>query len=191
MDGRRHQRQREDHAGVVDQITRRQAVGAIQHQVVLAEQLAHVGCLELGAVCNDADGRVQRCEALRAGIRLGSAELAGVEQHLALQVGQLDAVAVEESQRSAAGRRQIQGRGGAEAAGPDDEHARRLELLLASRPDLEKRQVTLVALALALRQGHARSILAQARGCQTSRGAAGLRSRGLRGVCFAAGRHGG
>ena len=141
----------EEHAGVVDEIARRQAIAAIEHQVVPGDELHHVGGLQFHRVRDDPDLRIQRGEALASGLGLGAREGAGVEQHLALQVGQLDAIAVEQAERAAAGRRQVQRRRRAEAAGAHHQHPRRLEPLLAGGADLGERQVALIALALVLR----------------------------------------
>ena len=89
-----------------------------------------------------------RREPLASGLGLRPRDGVAVEQHLALQVGQIDAVAIEKPERAAAGRRQIQRGGRPQTAGADDEHARRLELLLPGGADLAERQVAPVAFAL-------------------------------------------
>jgi len=155
VDCRRYQRPLEDHAGVVDEVARCEPVGAIQHQVVVAEYLAHVGRLEFECVRDDANFRIETREPLAPGLGLRSAPRGRVEQHLTLQVGQIDAIAVEQAERAAAGGCQIQRRRRAEASGADDEYARRLELLLSGGADLREHKVTRVTFALGSRQRHA------------------------------------
>jgi hypothetical protein len=154
MDGRRHQRPAQNHAGVIYEVTRGEAVGAIEHQVVLREELAHVPCAQLERMGDDAHFGIERGEALAPALRLQLTEARAVEQHLALQIREIDAVVIEKSERAAAGRSQVQRRRRAEAARAHDQHARALEPLLTRGTDFAERQVSPVALALAARQAH-------------------------------------
>src|SRR5207248_6760920 len=86
------------------------------------------GGLELEGVGHDADFGIEAREPLASGLRLRLCDDPAVEEHLALKVGELDPVAVEESERAAAGRREIQRRRGSQPAGADHEHARGFEL---------------------------------------------------------------
>ena len=72
--------------------------------------------------------------------------------HLALEVGEVDLVVVDDPERADAGRRQVQRRRRAEAAGAEQQHLRVEQLLLALDPDLGQQQMARVALALLGRQ---------------------------------------
>ena len=154
MDRRRHQRQAENDAGVVDQVAGAEAIGAIEYQVVVPEQRAHVGGLQFQRMGPHPDLGIQAREPLAPGLGLGARDAAAVEQHLALQVGELHAIAVQQSQRAATRGRQIQRGRRAEPADADHQHAGRLQFLLSGRADLGERQMALVAGALARGQGH-------------------------------------
>jgi len=68
--------------------------------------------------------------------------------HLALEVGEVDDVVVDDPERAHAGRREVQRRRRAEAARAEQQHARVEQLLLALGADLGDQQVARVALAL-------------------------------------------
>src|ERR1700682_4071167 len=68
-----------------------------------------------------------------------------VEEDLALQIGQVDAVRVDQRQRSHTGRRQELGDRIAEASDADDERAGSREALLRIDPKLRQQDVTAVA----------------------------------------------
>ncbi len=64
---------------------------------------------------------------------------------LPLQVGLVDDVGVDDPDAADSGRREVERRGGAEAAGPDQEHAAVEQLQLAFLSDLRDQDVTRVA----------------------------------------------
>ena len=66
-------------------------------------------------------------------------------ENLPLQVGEVDLVGVGEGQAADAGGGEVERRGAAEAAGADDQRARRPQPLLALDPDLGKEDVAAVA----------------------------------------------
>jgi len=107
---RGHQRPAQDDARIVDEVARREAIGTIEHQVVLRKERAHVRCAQLERMGNDAHFRVQRREPLASGLGFQLSETLAVEQHLALEVGEIDAVAIEQPERAAAGRREVKRR---------------------------------------------------------------------------------
>ena len=73
--------------------------------------------------------------------------------HLALEVGEVDLVVVDDAQRAHPGGRQIQRRGRAQAAGSEQQHLGVEQLLLALGADLGNQQVARVALALLAGEG--------------------------------------
>src|SRR6185437_7969704 len=76
------------------------------------------------------------------------AEPLGRVRDLALQVGGVDDVVVDDAEPADAGRGEVEARGAAEAAGADQEDARLEELQLAFDADLRDQEVAAVARAL-------------------------------------------
>ena len=68
--------------------------------------------------------------------------------HLALEVGDVDLVVVDDPQRADAGRREIQGSRGAESARSEQQHLGVEQLLLALDTDLGQQEMPRVALPL-------------------------------------------
>ena len=64
-------------------------------------------------------------------VRLGTADVVNVVQHLPLQVGQVHHVAVNDAQGAHTGGGQVEGGGRAEAAGAHDDHPGVEQLALA------------------------------------------------------------
>ena len=96
----------------------------------------------------DLDVGVQRVDRLLGRVDLRHADpLAGVD-HLALEVGQVDLVVVDDPERADAGRGEVQRGRRAEAAGAEQQHLGVEQLLLALGADLGQQQVARVALAL-------------------------------------------
>ena len=96
----------------------------------------------------DLDVGVQRGDRLLGRVDLGDADpLAGVD-HLALEVGQVDDVVVDDPERADAGRGQVQRRRRAQAAGAQQQDLGVEQLLLTLDPDLGQQQMARVALAL-------------------------------------------
>src|SRR5262249_49141462 len=73
---------------------------------------------------------------------------------LALQVGDVDAVVVDDADRADPGRREVHQQRRAEPAGADDQHARRQQLFLPLLADLVEDQVPRVAAELLFAQFH-------------------------------------
>ena len=84
--------------------------------------------------------------ARRFGLR--HADPLGVVDHLALQVGGVDDVVVDEADRADPGRGQVERGRGAEPAGAEQQHLGVEQLQLAVDPDLGKQGVARVAVAL-------------------------------------------
>ena len=81
-------------------------------------------------------------------VDLGHADAVVRVRDLALQVGQVDDVVVDDPQRSHAGRGEIEGGGRAESAGAEQQHLGVEQLHLPLEPDLGDEHVARVALAL-------------------------------------------
>ena len=136
------------HRGVVQQVARREVVGAVDDHVVVADQVEHVVAVEADRVRHHVHVGVERLDRLLGRLHLRNADALVVVDHLALQVGQVDLVVVDDAERADARRGQIQGGRGAEPAGADQQHLGLEQLLLPLEADLRNQQVARVALAL-------------------------------------------
>jgi hypothetical protein len=88
---------------------------------------------------------VDGAKTLCGGVDLGAADDVGVEQDLALQIGQVHAIRVDQRQRAnSCGRQKLRHRI-AETADTDDEHVREREALLRVDTELGQQDVTAVA----------------------------------------------
>ena len=87
------------------------------------------------------------------GVDLRHADRLGRVDHLALQVGEVDDVVVDDAERADAGGREVERGRRAEAAGAEQQHLRVEQLRLALGADLGEQQVAAVALVL-LRREH-------------------------------------
>ena len=101
----------EQHAGVVDQVAGREVVGAVDDQVVLAK-ISMTLSLSSAVSCTTTLTRGLISAMLsRADSRLGPADVGLAVDDLALQVGLVDDVEVDDAERADAGRGQVhQGR---------------------------------------------------------------------------------
>jgi hypothetical protein len=110
----------------------------------LIEDPAHIRGPQLDRVRHYADGGIERLETRAARFGLGSADAGSVKQHLALQIGLIDRIEVHQTDGADAGRGQVQRRGGAYAAGTDEEHTRGLEAPLTFGADFGQLQMPAV-----------------------------------------------
>src|SRR5690606_8146309 len=125
-----------------------EVVGPVEDEVAALQQPSGgVGGQPLGSRL-DLDVRVQGGQPGLAGLDLEAAEVVFRKGDLALQIGQGDAVIVDQAQAADPGRRQIEGCRGADAAHAEDGHAGDLQPLLARAADLCQHQVARVALDL-------------------------------------------
>ncbi len=91
---------------------------------------------------------VHAVQAILRGVDLRTTDVIGREHHLALQVGEVDVVEIDEADRADTGRGEVQADRGAEAAGAHDQHTGVAQLLLPLPADFGKRDVSRVALNL-------------------------------------------
>ena len=140
-----HVRLAEQHAGVVDQVAGGEVVRPVQDQVVRPEDVQRVVGVQPLLVQDHVDVRVDLGDRLLRRQRLGLAEVGHAVDHLALQVGLVDHVEVDDAEGAHAGGGQVEQSGRAEPAGPDDQHLRVLEPLLPGHPDVRDDQVAAVA----------------------------------------------
>ena len=101
----------------------------------------------------DLDVGVERGDRLLGRVDLGHPDPLGGVDHLALEVGQVDLVVVDDAERPDARGGQVQRGRRAQPAGAQQQHLGVEQLLLALGPDLGQQQVAPVALALLGGQG--------------------------------------
>ena len=93
----------------------------------------------------DLERGIDALHLLRGGVDFLAAHVRCRVDHLALQVGEIDHVEIDEADATDAGGRQVQAEGSAEAAGADQQHLRLFQLLLAFDADFRNDQVAAVA----------------------------------------------
>ncbi len=96
----------------------------------------------------DLDVRVELVDRLLGGVDLRHADAVGGVDHLALEVGDVDHVVVDDAERADAGRGEVERGRRAEAAGAEQQHLGVEQLELALDADLREQDVARVALAL-------------------------------------------
>ena len=147
---------------VVQQVARREVVGAVDdHVPALAEDAVDVLRGDPLVVGDDLDVGIERLERALRGGDLRLPEPVGGVDDLALQVGRVDDVGVDDPELADARGREVERRRRAEAAGADEEHARVEQLQLAGLADLRDEQVAAVARVL-LRAERARELRGEA-----------------------------
>ena len=132
-------------AGVVDQVAGLEVVGAVGDDVVVLEDLERVGAGEHGVVLDDVGVFVEALEGDLGGVDFEFADGGLGVNDLALKVGFVDDVEVDEADGAYAGGSEIEGERGAEASGADAEDLGGLEFLLAFHADLGEDEVAGVA----------------------------------------------
>ena len=148
-----HHRDAELHRGVVHQEPGGEVVGAVDHRVVALEDVHDVAGVEAHVVGDDVDVRVEGGEGLLRRVDLAVADAVHVVEDLALEVGLVDHVHVDDAERADASGSQVQGSRRAEAAGAEQQDLGVEQLLLAGLADLGQEQVALVAVALIAGEG--------------------------------------
>ena len=95
---------------VVEQVPTGEVVGAVDHDVVLAQQFDHVAGVEAHVVGHHVHVGVQQREGLFGRIDLAVADALDVVQDLALQVGGVHGVHVDDADGAHPGRSQVERR---------------------------------------------------------------------------------
>ena len=102
----------------------------------------------------DADLGIERLDSVLRGIELRPADVGRAVDDLTLQVAEVDNVEVDDAESADTRRGEIERRRRPEAAGADQEHARRLQPALPFLPDFRQQEVPAVALPLFRREIH-------------------------------------
>jgi hypothetical protein len=100
----------------------------------------------------DVDEGIDLGNAVPRGLGLEPADIGLAVNDLALQVGLVHDIEIDDAERAHTGRRQVEQRRRTQAARPDDEDTGVLQPLLPGHADLRDDQVTRIALHLVKRQ---------------------------------------
>jgi hypothetical protein len=126
-------------------MARGEVVAAVEHDVGQRDFLFQARPGKAFAECDDMAFGIDLAQRAFARRGLFHADRIGAVQDLALQVGQVDRVAIGQHQGADAGRGQVEGRRRTQAAGADHQRARIDDVLLAFDADLRQQDVAAVA----------------------------------------------
>ncbi len=143
----------EENAGVVDEVAGGEIVGAVDDDVVGGDPLHGVFGGDAALVFDDFGVGVEGNELLLGGVEFGLSDVVGGVEDLALEVGVVDGVELDEAEGSDAGGGEVEGDGAAEAAGADDEDFGVEEFELPFEADFRVGEVAGVAILLLFSEG--------------------------------------
>src|SRR5438477_4255068 len=147
-----HERLAHELGRIVDEVTDGEVVRAVDDHVVALEDLENVRREQQRLVADDLDRGVDRAEVLDGRGDLGAADVGRRMEDLALEVGHVDTVEVDDAELADAGGRQIHRDRGAESAGADHQDRAIQELPLTLAADVRKDDVPRVPLHLLFRK---------------------------------------
>ena len=137
-------------AGIVDEVARGEIIRAVGDEVELGDDIERILRHEPRRVEAQLHMGIQALDGLGGALGLEAADAARVVDDLALEIVACDAVVVDDADGADARRGEIEQERRAEPARAHDEHARRLQPLLAFAADLLQQQMALIALDLVL-----------------------------------------
>jgi hypothetical protein len=143
--GERHASER---TGVVDQKARPEVVAAVDHHVVLVDQVLDVLGRDASLVFPNVDVGIEVGDELRRRVDLRPADVVGPVDDLALEVRALDDVVVGDTERPHARGREVLDDRRPQSARPDGQHVGVQQRLLARRPHIVHDDVPGVAVEL-------------------------------------------
>jgi hypothetical protein len=132
-------------AGAIDRMARGEVVGAVENDIGRRRERRKLLQADALGDALDSHFRIDRGNALTRGVDLRPADVGGGEQDLALQIGQVDAIGIDERERADAGCTKELRDGIAEAADAYDECMRCREPLLRVDTELGEQDVPTVA----------------------------------------------
>jgi len=150
----RQQRDAERDARIADCEPRREIVASVDDEVVSAEQIFRGTRPNPLLSRIDIDEAVETANESRCDLSLGLAAIGFRKERLAMQVGQLHRVRIDDREPAHAGTGQRRDHRASNAAGANYGDARRLELALAHAADLGKHDVPGIALKLFVGEVH-------------------------------------
>src|SRR5580704_13454237 len=137
-------------ASIVDQITRGEIIGTVDDDVVFAEQIESIVAGQARLVSIDANLRIHAGQAFLGSLNLGPADVAGRKRNLALEIGEVDHVKIDDAQPPDSSRGEIESKRRTETTRADHEHLCLSELELPLHANFGHDQVAAVALNLLL-----------------------------------------
>ena len=157
-------------ADVVDQIAGGKIIGSIHHEVVALDQpKSIVGGEPTGIPFNPAIG-IDARNPLSSGICLQLTKTTFRVNHLPLEVGELHAIIINDSDVTNTGCRQVHQQGRAESACPNTQHRCRFQPLLADHTEFRKHQMTGITSSLLGTQNGIRTVFRHCRGINVPSG---------------------
>ena len=142
---RRDQRLPRQHAGIGDEEAGGEIVGAVADQVVGPDQRQGIGGGEPGLVGLHRHQRIDRPRGGGGVVDLGLADPGGGMGDLALQVGEIEQIVVNQADGADPGRGQIEQQRAAEPAGADDQHPGLTQFGLSDAADLGEQDMAGIA----------------------------------------------
>src|SRR6266550_1074617 len=134
----------EQHRGVVDQVAGREIIGAVDYQVIATGHLERICGGKSSGVWLDMNVRIDVAQAIDGGVELGTTYSRRPVQNLAMQVGQIDRIEIDQADRPNSRGCEIQRDRRAKAAGANKQRARVLERTLAFLANLRQENVPTV-----------------------------------------------
>ena len=153
--GPRDQRFAVRHTSGVDGVTRAEVVAAIEHDIGGGDPPGEGGAGQTFADRMHAHFRVDGAQRVARRFSLGCADGVITVDDLALQIGQIDGVAVADGQRADPGRGEIQRDWRAKAARTNDEGMRSADFFLPFDTDIRQQDMAAVAQQLLIVHGDA------------------------------------
>jgi hypothetical protein len=148
-----HVRDAEQHAGVVDEVARREVVGPVDDEVVATDHVQGVLRRQVRLVLDDLHVRVDLEDRRLGRVDLVRADVRGAVDDLPLQVRRVDDVVVDQADGADAGRGEVERQRRPEPAGADEQHLGGLQALLPLDPDVGDDEVAAVAGDLLVGEG--------------------------------------
>ena len=144
----------EQHAGVVSQVARRKIVRPVHDDVVRLDDIEGVLAGEPCVVEDDLDAGIDAVDGFLGRLRLGPAHIGVGVKNLALEIGIIDAVEVNDTELADASRGEVHGDRRAESTRPNAKHAGGTDFLLTGQTDFGKDQVPRVTSDFIIAQLH-------------------------------------
>ena len=182
-----HKRLFRGNTGAVDGVARRKVVGAVGHDVSSRRQRRELSETHAISELDHAYLRVDRCDARGRCFDFRPADGIGVEENLPLEIGEIDAIGVDQRQRTDTGCREELRDGVAQPPDADDERMRLAKPLLRVDTELGEQDVPAVAQELGVVHGRRllQALRAQAEKPKTKTpGHAGRSRVGLSGASY-------
>jgi len=124
----------QEDTGIVDEVAGGKVVGAVDDEVIVAQDRQRILGIEMDAMRLHPDVGIDRGNTLPRRVQLGAPDVGSAMKDLTLEVREVDRVEVHESQSADPGRSQVERGGRAKPSHADQEHAGALSFSCPSRP---------------------------------------------------------